>query len=172
MYVKKCYENSNKRRTIDIPIVLICDYTNNMLLNTLEEITNKFKENGYYCVTTCTETKSILYGCEYIPVDDDIESIKKILEALYYVYDCDVLILGINIINLSINSIKQLKDMLRIDQTIILVEDFSDESIMTLDNDIVVTKGNSKGLKNNYSQRVFDDTQISLLYQHLIQILI
>lgn len=123
------FEGSLQKKQIEVPLIIVYDYTKSNLLKIVGTLTSNFRSDGYYAIGACTKSIGALYGLEYIPLNEDenIKEIKDKIEALYKVYEYDILILGISINKEDTNIIKKIDIDLDCDKTIICADEFSDE---------------------------------------------
>lgn len=166
-------------KKIDVPLIIIYDYTNSKLIELLKILTDKFRADGYYAAGICTKPISILYMLEYIPVsrERNFVELKDKLEALYKVYDYDIIILGLSIYIEDTDKIKDINVSLNPDKTIFLIDNLTYkvktciEEISTDAPLIITTQGDiEKYVRFGY--KIFSYKDLNLFYEYILKMLI
>lgn len=122
--VKHFFNESLPKKKREVPLIVVYDYTKGNLVKIVGTLTSKFRSDGYYAIGASTKSIGALYGLEYISInrDENIKKVKDKIEALYKVYEYDILILGISTDKEDINKINMYLDT---DKTIICVDEFT-----------------------------------------------
>jgi len=168
----------NKKK-IDVPLIIVYDYTNSKLIELLKILTDKFRDDGYYAAGICTNPISILYMLEYIPVsrDRNFAELKDKLEALYKVYDYDIIILGLSIYVEDTNKIKDINVSFNPDKTIFLIDNFTykiKKCIEEISSDaplIITTQGDIKNYAC-FGYKMFSYKDLNLFYEYILKMFI
>ncbi|AGK99600.1 S8 family serine peptidase [Clostridium pasteurianum] len=123
------FENCLYKKKIDIPLIIIYDFTYARLLKVLKTLIDKFRNDGYYAIGMCTDPLGILCDLEYVPMNknENLVKIQEKIEALYGIYDCDIMILGLSINKDSTYKIKSINTLLNPDKVIFTVDCFTSE---------------------------------------------
>ncbi|NFG63095.1 S8 family serine peptidase [Clostridium sp. CMCC3677] len=178
LIVKHFYEVSSPPKEMDVPLIIVYDYTESKMIKVLETLTAKFRSDGYYAVGACTKSIGILYGLEYIPVSKDanIKEIKDKIEMLYEVCDCDIMILGLSI-NKDDNMIKKINICLNPDKAIFLVNDYIHEiqgcvEKISTNHALIITS--QEDIKKDFylGCKIFRYRDIDLLYKQILNMLL
>lgn len=147
------FEGSLPKKQREVPLIIIYDYTKSNLLKIVGTLTSNFRSDGYYAIGACTKSIGALYGLEYIPLNKDeyIKEIKDKIEALYKVYEYDILILGISINKEDTNIIKKINMDLDSDKTVFCIDDFTHEiktciEKMSINDALIITSQNDMDL--------------------------
>lgn len=122
--VKHFFNEALPKKKREVPLIVVYDYTKGNLVKIVGTLTSKFRSDGYYAIGASTKSIGALYGLEYISIniDENIKKVKDKIEALYKVYEYDILILGISTDKEDINKINMYLDT---DKTIICVDEFT-----------------------------------------------
>lgn len=123
------FEQNLNQKEREVPLILVYDNTKSNLIKIVETLTSKFRSDGYYSIGASTKSIGALYGLEYIPLKshEDFKEIKDKIEALYKVYNCDILILGMSINKEDISMINEVNTEINPDTIICCLDEFSDE---------------------------------------------
>lgn len=87
-----------KRENINIPVIVLRFDSGQDVIWWLTELRKCFEVEGYNAYTISSETESVLYYLEYIPLDIDISVRKKIFDFIYwqtYYNQSDLIVCGI-----------------------------------------------------------------------------
>lgn len=175
--VKHFYEGYLPKKKIDVPIIIIYDYSDSKLIKLLKVLTDKFRDDGYNAAGICTNPISILYMLEYIPVDKERNfiQIKDKLEALYKVYDYDIIILGLSIHKEDTNKVKELSILFNSDISIFLVDDFTYEvkkciQEISIENSLIIMSQYDINKYSCLAYKLFGYKDLDLLYEYILQI--
>ncbi|NOW07174.1 S8 family serine peptidase [Clostridium beijerinckii] len=177
--VEHFYRASPPQQELDVPLIIIYDYTENEMIKVLETLTVKFRSDGYYAVGSCTKSLGVLYGLEYIPFrkDRNFKEIKDKIEVLYKVYDYDIMILGLSINRDDTNIIKEINMCLNPDKVIFIGDNFSNE-ITTwvekngVDQNLIITSKENIEKYSDLGHKMFKYTDIELLYTQILNMLL
>lgn len=173
--IKHFYEGCVPRKEIDVPLIIVYDYTDSKMIKVLEMLTNKFKSDGYYAVGACTKSIGALYGLEYIPFskDENFEEIKDKIEVLYKAYDYDIMILGLSINKEDSNMIKKINICLNPDKTIFVVDNFTQEiktyiEKLNIDENLIITSQEDIEEYSSLGCKMFKYKDMDLFYKQIL----
>lgn len=173
--IKHFYEGCLPGKEMDVPLILVYDYTDSKMIKVLEMLTNKFKNDGYYAIGACTKSIGALYGLEYIPFskDENFEEIKDKIEVLYKVYDYDIMILGLSIKKEDSNIIKKINMCLNPDKTIFIVDNFTQEiktyiEKVSIDENLIITSQEDIEEYSSIGYKIFKYKDIDLFYKQIL----
>ena len=174
--IETFFKNALKK-VLDVPLIVVYGCCDSKMIQVLDTLTSKFKKDGYNAVCSYTKAIGILYGMEYIPIgkEDTADKLKEKVEALYKVYDCDIIILGIAIKEGEFNNISKNNKVLEPDKFILLFDKYQFEEV----DDIVEIKKkkpliitSEKTLKKGYKEDVFLYKELNLFYKKLLNMLL
>lgn len=117
------------KRGIDVPLILIYGYEGGRMQELLEAFQQSFREEGYYAVGVCGQEGAALRGLHSMAVHNDErpESLKNNLERIYKVYDCDLLLLGLEINEGNTDYVRQVERILKPDISIFAANKYEQE---------------------------------------------
>lgn len=173
------YMLSQPQQELDVPLIVVYDYTESKMLKVLETLTAQFRSDGYYAVGACTKSIGALYELEYIPInkDENFKGIKDKIEVLYKVYDFDIMILGLSIKREDTNIIKEINMCLNPDKVIFIVNDFPHEiktwiEKISIDETLIITSKKNIEEYSYLGYKTFKYTDIELLYTQILNMLL
>ncbi|MBU3107435.1 S8 family serine peptidase [Clostridium gasigenes] len=173
------YEECLPQKKMDVPLLIVYDYTDSKMIKVLETLTAKFRNDGYYAVGACTKSIGVLYGLEYIPIskDENLKEIKHKIEVLYKVYDYDIMILGLSINKEDTNIIKKINMYLNPDKSIFLVDSFMNEmntciEKMNIDGTLIITSEDDIEKYSYLDYKIFEYKEINLFYKQILNMLL
>lgn len=173
------YMLSPSQRELDVPLIVVYDYTESKMLKVLETLTAQFRSDGYYAVGACTKSIGALYGLEYIPIskDENFKRIKDKIEVLYKVYDYDIMILGLSINREDTNIINEINMCLNADKVIFIGNNFSNEiktwvEKISVDQTLIITSKENIEKYSDLGNKMFKYTDIELLYTQILNMLL
>jgi hypothetical protein len=103
---------------IDVPVIVVHDFTDRWLIDTVGGLLECFRQDGYN-VVACTDTCfGVAAGFEYIPLHRQAAEFASRLKGIYGVSDPDAIIFGMN----GGEDLRQLEKWLEIDVKILLIE--------------------------------------------------
>lgn len=177
--VRYFYKKCLPQREIDVPLIIVYDYTDSKMIKALETLTTKFRSDGYYAVGGSTKSIGALYGLEYIPFnkDEDFRAIKNKIELLYKVYDYDLMILGLSIDKEDTNIIKRINKCLNPDKTIFLVDNFLQEirtciEEMSTYETLIITSQDDIEKYSYLGCKIFKYKDFDLFYKQILDMLL
>ncbi|NFE59420.1 subtilase family protease [Clostridium botulinum] len=170
------YEVSLPQKEMDVPLIIVYDYTESKMIKALETLTFKFRSDGYYALGACTKSIGALYGLEYIPFskDENFKALKDKIEVLYRVYDYDIIILGLSINKEDSNIIKKINMCLNPDKTIFLVNNFIHEvktgiEKMSANQPLVITLQENIKEYYDFGYKIFKYRNLDLFYSEILE---
>lgn len=117
------------KRRIDVPLILIYGYEGGRMMDLLETFQRSFREEGYYAVGICRQMEAVLQGLHSMTVHNDgrQENLKDNLERIYQIYDCDLLLLGLEISEENTDYVRQVERTLKPDISIFVTGSYGQE---------------------------------------------
>lgn len=168
--IEHYYKKHLAKKKIDIPLIMIYDYTNTEMLNLLNQFNSRLRKEGYYSLIISTDSQGILYGFEYLEINKSID-VKNKLEILYNIYNCDIIILGINTKDTSKDVIEEIERYLTIDQKIILLHEYIDKINLKVrkNKDILIVNNLDKIKKEDFPYKIFSYKEINFIYKYTLE---
>lgn len=177
--VNKFYEEPLPQKEIDVPLIMVYDYTKSDSVEVVKELISSFRNDGYYAGGICTKSIGVLYGLEYIPTNncDNLKKVKCIIEALHKVYWYDVVIFSLNVNKEDDNLIKELNNTLNPDKTIVVVDDWFDKTQnyktnFEINDTIVIASQNYPENMIGNKLNIFKNKDFNLVYKHILEMLL
>ncbi len=174
--IENFFKNALKK-VLDVPLIVVYGCDDSKMIQVLDTLTSKFKKDGYNAVCSYTKAIGILYGMEYIPIgkEDTADKLKEKVEALYKVYDCDIIILGIAIKKEEFNNILKMNRVLNPDKFILvlgeeLFREFKNIKGVQRENPLIITSEETS--KKCYEKDVFMYKELNLFYKKLLNMLL
>ncbi len=92
------YKRAKKRKNIDIPFIIIYDFTGENVIKAGAKLIGLFRQEGYFAVGASDRCEGILSGLEYILLDGTSDNKNTVdisgLKVLRGIYDADIMIFG------------------------------------------------------------------------------
>lgn len=122
--IKHFYRDQSRTKELDVPLVVVYDYTGDKGITLTSGLKELFRRDGYHAVGMTGSGEGIVRGLEYVPVARGTAPGVKILAG---VYDADIFLLGLDMVSRSDKECARLEKFLKPDLRVIVTGQVTEE---------------------------------------------